>query len=304
MNVKIQKVSPPDPQPPRIWTSLDLINWTKSYFEKKGIEQPRLEAELLLSDVLGCPRIRLYADFEKPVSAEHLARFREFVKRRGETREPLQYIVGHTQFLELKIKVTPAALIPRPETEILAMWAVDRAKEFGDSARIIDLCAGTGCIALHVASKLSSAEIFATDLSQEALSLAKENAATLKLNDRITFLQGDLFEALASSKSKSNVIVSNPPYVDEAGKATLQPEVRDHEPGIALYAGDSGLAIIRRIVEQAPEHLASGGWLGIEFGIGQANRILEIAKTSAAFSEMKIEKDAAEIERFLFAKAL
>ncbi|HLX60968.1 MAG TPA: HemK/PrmC family methyltransferase [Planctomycetota bacterium] len=367
MNVKIQPASAASPTY-RIWTTLDLITWTRSYFEKKGIEHARLEAELLLAEVLGCARIRLYVDFEKPVGAEQLARFREYVKRRGETREPLQYILGHTQFLDLKIKVTPAALIPRPETEILAVWAVERALEMsaavsataclsrsagegnvaagtaasetpskttieeqpplvfrprtkvpkstGAGVSVLELCTGSGCIALYMASKLSEAHIVATDISKEALDLARENATALKLDARVEFLNGDLFGALSNAGGPPapqnagcppapqlfDLIVANPPYVDEASKPALQPEVRDFEPPAALYGGSDGTSIIRRILNESAAWLKPGGYLGLEFGAGQAERILQIAQATKLFIDLKIESDAAKLPRFLLAR--
>ena len=135
MQAGTRKPPSPEPPPPRVWTSLDLIKWTAGYFLKKGLASPRLEAELLLAEVLNCPRIKLYADFERPVPAEKLAKYREFVKRRGDLREPSQYILGYAQFIDLRLKVTPAVLIPRPETEILALWAVERLLTAGPQAR-------------------------------------------------------------------------------------------------------------------------------------------------------------------------
>ena len=297
----------PPPPSPRVWTTLDLINWTKGYFEKKGLDHPRLEAELLLCEALGCPRIRLYVDFEKPVSAENLTTFRDFVKRRGEKREPLQYIVGHTQFIDLKIKVTPAALIPRPETEILAVWAVDRLKSRTDVAvagRVLDLCTGTGCIALYAASKISDAQVLATDISAAALALASENAVALKLNTRVEFFEGDLFGALNETQRAEgfDVIATNPPYIDDTTRSTLQPEVRDYEPASALFAGEGGVAISRRIIETCSPWLKPGGWLGLEFGAGQQEIIREIAVGTGNFADIQIEKDGGRLPRFLYAR--
>ena len=363
MNVKTQPVDAPPASTPRIWTSLDLITWTKSYFEKKGIEHARLEAELLLAEVLGCARIRLYVDFEKAVGAEQLARFREYVKRRGETREPLQYILGHTQFLDLKINVTPAALIPRPETEILAVWAVERVLEMsvastlaareadsvsaandsekgqasglngagtpfylmprtkepkatGAGVNVLELCTGTGCIALYMASKLSEARIVATDISKEALELARENARALKLESRVEFLEGDLYGAVGclsgapdnaevgapETRPTFDLIVANPPYVDEASKAALQPEIRDFEPAAALYGGGDGTSIIKRILHESGAWLKPGGHIGLEFGAGQAEGVLQIARETELYSDLKIETDAAKLARFLLAR--
>jgi release factor glutamine methyltransferase len=304
MNGKIQKIPEPPPQQPRIWTSLDLIKWTTDFFKKKGIEAARLEAEILLSEVLGCPRIRLYVDFEKPVPQEKLAIFREFVKRRGETREPLQYIVGHTQFIDLKIKVSRATLIPRPETENLAVWAVERAKEIqGDSLRALDLCTGSGCLALYLASKEPRAQVVATDISAEALALAAENATALNLAERVAFKQGDLFAALgADLKNTIDLIVANPPYIDPASKATLPPEVRDHEPASALFADECGLAIARKILAEAGEWLKPGCWLGVEFGIGQAESLRKLAEDNSVLTDVSIKDDHNKIPRFVLAR--
>ena len=303
---RIQNVSPPPPPAPRVWTSLDLINWTKDYFQKKGVESPRLEAEMLLAAVLGCPRIRLYVDFEKPVAPEKLAQFKEFVKRRAEAREPFQYIIGHTDFIDLRLKVNKATLIPRPETEVLALWAVEKSKAVeGESVAVVDLCTGSGCLGLFVASKDPRAKVVATDLSADALALAKENAEALKLNERIAFCQGDLFAALpAELKGTFDVIVANPPYVDPADRDGLQPEVRDHEPAQALFAGDKGLELVKKILTGADEWLKPGGSLGIEFGFGQDALIREFASTIKTMDSLEIAVDGAKKNRFVHLKRL
>jgi len=304
MNSRIQKVPEPPPPQPRIWTSLDLIKWTTEFFNKKGVESPRLEAELLLADVLACPRIRLYVDFEKPVPLEKLAIFREFVKRRGETREPLQYILGHTQFINLKLKVSPAVLIPRPETEGLALWAAERAREMtGDAIHVLDLCTGSGCLALYLASKEPRAQVVATDISSEALAIAAENAKTLNLDTRTALKPGDLFDALsAGQKNSFDLIVANPPYIDPAAKPALQPEVRDHEPSQALFAEDGGLAVLRRIIAAAPEWLRPGGWLGLEFGIGQAEALRKMGEDTHGLEAIEIKDDSAKLPRYIIAQ--
>jgi release factor glutamine methyltransferase len=301
---RIQNVPSPQAPQPRVWTSLELINWTRAYFEKKGLESPRLEAELLLSAVLECPRIRLYVDFEKPVPPDKLAVFREYVKRRAETREPVQYILGQTDFIDLKIKVNRATLIPRPETELLALWAVAKAKAVeGESVSVVDLCTGTGCVALYIAHKDPRAKIVATDISLEALALAKTNADALKLESRMTFCSGNLFEALPLElRGKIDLLVANPPYVDPADRATLQPEVRDHEPATALFAGEKGLEIIQKIIAGAPDWLKPGGWLGLEFGFGQDAAIREYASAIKTMESLEIGLDAAKKNRFLYAK--
>lgn len=303
--MKIQNVPPPAPQPQRVWTSLDLINWTKDFFQKKGIESPRLEAELLLSEVLDVPRIKLYVDFEKAVPQEQLAKFREFVKRRADTRAPLQYILGWSQFIDLKLKVTPAVLIPRPETETIAVWAVTKLKDAsGESLRVLDLCTGTGCLALYIASKEPRATVVATDISPEALAIAAENAkALLPDATRVEFKPGDLFAAVpADSRGTFDLIVANPPYIDPATKPTLQPEVRDHEPALALFADENGLAVTRRIVTGAAEWLKSGAWLAVELGAGQSDAAKKIAEESGGFSQIEILPDNNRLPRFLLCK--
>lgn len=304
MNSKLQKIEPPPPPQPRVWTTLDLIKWTTDFFIKKGIESARLEAELLLAEVLECPRIQLYVNFEKPVSAERLAKYRDFVKRRAETREPLQYILGNTQFIDLKVRVSKGVLIPRPETELLALWAVERLKaSSGDALRALDLCTGSGCLALFMASKEPRAKITATDLSPAALAIARQNAETLKLIERIEFSESDLFSTLSADlRGALDLIVSNPPYIDPAQKPTLQPEVRDHEPEMALFAEEKGLAILRRIITDAGEWLKTGGWLGLEFGFGQHDAVREIAEKTGVFEAVVIVPDSNKTPRFLQAQ--
>ncbi|HEY3321770.1 MAG TPA: peptide chain release factor N(5)-glutamine methyltransferase [Planctomycetota bacterium] len=303
MNSKIQPVQPPAPPQPRIWTSLDLIKWTTEFFGKKGIDSPRLEAELLLAEVLECPRIRLYVDFEKPVAAEKLAKFREFVKRRGETREPQQYIVGHGQFHDLKLKLSPAVLIPRPETELLGQWALEKLKALpGEALRALDLCTGSGCIALYLAAKDPRAKVDATDISPEALAIAAENARALKVDERVAFHPGDLFAALPAEMAGSfDLLVSNPPYIDPALKDTLQPEVREHEPAQALFAPDAGTAVLRRIIDSGAQWLKPGGWIALEFGQGQASVLEGLAK-AANWQNIDVRHDDAKLPRFLVAQ--
>jgi release factor glutamine methyltransferase len=341
---KIQKVPPPNPPAPRVWTSLDLINWTKDYFAKKEIPSPRLEAELLLSEALGCPRIKLYVDFEKAVAPEQLAKFREWVKRRAESREPAQYIVGHSQFIDLKLKVNKSVLIPRPETEVLAVWALDRAREAlppipasvpakqdppveglaktevaapapviptpsdvveppAVQLSVLDLCTGSGCVGLYLASKEQRLRVDATDISADALAVAAENVQSLKLENRVTLHRGDLFAALpVKNRGSYDLIVANPPYIDPAAKATLQPEVRDHEPAQALFADDAGLAVIQRLITCASEWLKPGGWLGLEFGMGQADAAKTLAESTNAYGLVEIVPDGNRIPRFLISR--
>jgi release factor glutamine methyltransferase len=306
------------PPAARVWTTLDLINWTKGFFERKGVPAPRLEAELLLAEALGCDRVRLYLDFEKPVPDGPLAKFRDWVKRRGEDREPLAYLVGHAQFLELKLRVTPAVLIPRPETEELAVWARGILGKMGtdtildgqngvcphlpETLRALDLGTGSGCLALALAAHEPRVRVTAVDISAEALGVARGNAAALELAERVTFLEGDLFAPLPpGERGTYQLVVANPPYVDPAAAETLMPEVRAHEPRVALYAGEQGLAILRRIAAEAGEWLAPGGRLGLEIGPPVAAAVRGLLAASGSFEQIEIRQDARKCDRLALA---
>jgi len=287
----------------RLWTTLDLIRWTKDFFERKGLPSPRLEAELLLAEVLGCERIRLYVDFQKPVGAEALARFREWVRRRGEGREPFQYIAGRAQFLDLKLRVTPAVLIPRPETEELAQWAIAAAREIpGETLHALDLCTGSGCLALALAAHEPRARVTAADCSAAALAIARENAAAVGLSERVTLIEGDLFAPLPETgRGAFDLLIANPPYVAPELKDTLAPEVRDHEPPEALFAGEGGLSVLRRIGSAAGEWLKPGGRLGLEISPEQSGPVRELLEAAGAFRDITIRADARKCDRFALA---
>ncbi|MBM2838015.1 MAG: N5-glutamine S-adenosyl-L-methionine-dependent methyltransferase, partial [Deltaproteobacteria bacterium] len=248
------------------WTVLKIIQWTTEYLKGKGIDNPRLDSEVLLAHLLKLDRVGLYLNFDRPLSKDELSSFREIVKRRG-SREPLQYITGHQEFWSLDFKVTPDALIPRPETEILVEEALKavRGSEFRvessgpinskpktqNSKLILDLCTGSGCIAISLAHELKDAVVHAIDASEAALSIARENAEKNGVRDRVIFLQGDLYEALTSHVSRLtsyDIIVSNPPYINNIDIPNIQPEVRDYEPRMAVDGGTEGLDFYKRIV--------------------------------------------------------
>jgi release factor glutamine methyltransferase len=271
------------------WTSLKLIQWTAGHFEKKGIPNPRLDAELLLAHVLKCKRIDLYVGHEAAVSDKDLAKYRELIERRAK-REPLQYILGATEFWGLKFKVTPDVLIPRPETELL----VEEALKNKDVISILDIGTGTGCIAIALAKNLPEAKVTATDLSKEALAVAKENAEANGVADRIEFVASDIAPWLffETQDRKFDLIVSNPPYIRSLELDLLQPEVGQFEPRGALNGGDDGLETIKKILKEAPDFLKQGGRLLMEVGEGQAASLQrEIA--------CEIRKDYGGIERII-----
>lgn len=304
---------------PRVWTPLDLIQWTAKFFEKKGVDAPRLQAELLLAEALGWTRVQIYTRFEEPVPEGPLARFRDFVARRGDKREPLQYILGHTDFVGLEIRVTPAVLIPRPETEELAVAAAAflAARGPGEGAgagegegetasprgtQALDLGTGSGCLALALAKKCPAARVTAVDCSDEALAVARENAAALELAERVEFLGGDLFAPLNDAlRGGFDCIVSNPPYIDPALRETLQPEVRDFEPAGALFCDEQGYAAVRRIIEGAADWLAPGGGLFVELSPEQAERARGGIEATGAFASSETRKDARGLLRFVHA---
>lgn len=302
------------------WTVLKIIQWTTEYLKGKGVENPRLDSEVLLSNLLNLDRVGLYLNFDRPLTREELASFREMVKRRG-AREPLQYITGCQEFWSLDFKVTPDVLIPRSETEMLveeALKAVRREplavsgekpdiRLTAHSSRltILDLCTGSGCIAISLAKELKDAVVYAIDDSEAALTIATENAKRHGVQDRVFFLHGDLYGALTSHVSRPTsfaLIVSNPPYIKSGDIPNIQPEVRDYEPRIAVDGGPDGLDFYRRIVAGASDYLSPEGWLMLEIGEGQASAVSEMIGKTGFFDPISAVKDLAGIERVVKAE--
>lgn len=252
-----------------IWTLLRLLRWTTDYFTEKGIDNPRLDAELLLAHVLQLDRVGLYLNFERPLNAEELNVIRPLVRRRGQ-REPLQYLLGTTGFWSLEFEVTPAVLIPRADTEILVEEAIKHAAESG---ALLDVGTGSGAIAVSLASELSGWQVSALDISTEALAVAQRNAEKNGVGERVQFLHGDLAEL---PQEKYDLIVSNPPYIAQAEWDELMPEVRCFEPQNALLAADSGLDCYQKLAAQAVSRLIPGGWLLVEIGYQQAEAVQQL----------------------------
>ncbi len=276
------------------WNTLKLIRWTTEYFEKKEIPNPRLDAELLLSHVLDWKRIDLYVKHETTISQKNLDAFRAFVERRAK-REPLQYILGGTEFWGLKLKVTPDVLIPRPETETLVEEALKVAQGV-ESPQILDIGTGSGAIAITLAKNLPTAKMIATDISPEALDVARENAAAHGVSDRIEFILSDIapwktFEAQAKT---FDLIVSNPPYIAVQDIEALQPEVSLHEPRLALDGGKAGFELPEKILKEAGPFLKPGGVLLMEIGEGQAETLRPLITEA--------RRDLQGVERFVVLK--
>jgi release factor glutamine methyltransferase len=278
-----------------VWTPLKLINWTKDYFQRKGIEDARLEAELLLAHALGWKRIDLYSRFETPVPPEKLAAFREMVKRRA-SREPAQYIMGTVEFCGLAFRTDRRALIPRPETEIIIDLLAGLARP-DEGPLIADIGTGSGCLAVTAAVRFPKAEVVACDVSEEALALAGENARLHGVFERVKFLRGDFAEALAQFAGRVDVAMANPPYVSEADLAGLAPELREHEPRVALISGPAGTELQARILDFAPALLKPLGHLVMEIGAGQAARVRKMAQQAGGLELLRFERDHAGIER-------
>lgn len=291
-------VEPPGPAEP--WTVLRLLRWSGGYLEDRGVEGGRLEAEHLLAEALDTERLRLYLEFDRPLTPEELDAYRPLLLRRAR-REPLQHVVGYTRFREVELRTDARAMIPRPETEILVgavlEWVERREME---EVAGVDVGTGTGAIALSLLREGPFRRIVATDRSEEALSLARENAERLGATDQVAFRRGDLFGALGEAE-RFDVVVSNPPYVARGDAADLEPEVREWEPEDALFAGPEGTEVVAALVSGAPSHLRPGGLLALEIGAEQGERARELVRGRGAYEEPEIRRDLAGRERILLA---
>ena len=286
-------------------TVLEAIRRSTEFLAKKGVDSPRLQTELLLAHLLKQPRMRLYLEFERVLTPAEVDGIRGLIKRRGQ-REPLQHIVGSSSFCGLEIAVSRDVLIPRPETELLAERGWTFLNQLSTinppPSTALDFGTGSGCLAIALACKCPAAEVYAVDISSEALALARQNAARHGVAERIRFLQGDGFAA-APEGARFDLIISNPPYIPSGQVASLQPEVRDHDPRRALDGGADGLDYVRRLAAEAPRFLKPLGRLMLEFGDGQAEPLRQ------AFQEQKwiveaIEEDYNRQPRIMVARRL
>jgi release factor glutamine methyltransferase len=280
---------------------LDLLKYAKEHLAKTGIENPAREGETILSHCLNTDRAVLYRD-NPDIPESRLTALYELLKRRAQ-REPLQYILGYDEFYNLKIKVGPGVLIPRPETELLVEEAVAILTKSGIQTaelRILDLCTGSGCIALALAAAFPKAQVYGTDISTVALHYAKENAEFNKIHN-INFIIGNLFEPLGSTLL-FDLIISNPPYIKQGDLVHLQPEITGWEPVEALDGGEDGLDYYRFIIAGAGHHLHENGFLMLELGIDQSDPVKQMAEHEG-FREIILKKDFAGIDRILLAKS-
>ena len=280
----------------QVWTIQRLLAWTAEFFRERGIDSPRLDAEVLLASVLGRDRMYLYVHFDEPLESAELTQFRAYVKERG-AHAPLAYVLGRREFMGLEFRVTRDTLIPRPDTEVLVQCAVDflRAHSGADERCIADIGTGTGAIALSVLHHTERTQADAVDISPAAAEIARENAEHLGLSDRIAVHTGDLLAPLAGRTY--DMILSNPPYIPTADIAELMPEVRSYEPHLALDGGADGLAFYRRIMEEAPFMLKDGGAVAVEVGIGEAEDVAALALAHPHIVRTETLKDLGGIER-------
>jgi release factor glutamine methyltransferase len=280
--------------PSTTWTILQVLRWTTTRFQERGLATPRLDAELLAAHAFGLPRVQLYAQFDRPLEGAELAAFRELVRRR-QGGEPVAYITGRKEFWSLELAVDPRVLIPRPDTETAVEEALARLPE--DAAgRVADVGTGSGAIALALGRARPGAALFATDLSPEALAVAGANAARLGI--AITFLQGDLLEPLRPH-APFDLIAANLPYVRSGDIAGLAPEVQC-EPRLALDGGADGLGLVRALVVAAPALLAPGGALVLEIGAGQAEATAALC-AAAGLADVRTRRDLGDVERVVSA---
>ena len=277
---------------PQQWTIGSLVKWATDDFRTRGIENPRLDAELIVAHVLGIDRTRVIIESLRPLEGAELARLRELVKRRR-SHEPIAYLRGTREFYGLSFKVDSRVLIPRPDTEALVETALARSAQVSLSMRLLDLCTGSGCVAIAIARQRPTSKVTASDISVDALNVARENAYRLGAYN-VAFVESDLFARVPSQRF--DVITANPPYIASAEIPELMADVRDFEPRLALDGGADGLDLVRRILDGAPERLEKDGVLAMEIGAGEAPATAALFE-ERGWREIEIARDYAKIER-------
>ncbi len=278
---------------PQAWTIEAVLRWATDDFRARGIESPRLDAELLLTRALSLTRIQLIVDGKRPLDVAELTRVRELVKRRR-AREPIAYILGEREFYGRAFRVDARVLVPRPDTEALVDVALERTRAVSLSMRALDVCTGSGCVAVTLARERPTSTVFGADVSEAALAVAIGNALRLGAYN-VAWRRGDLFAAVEATQP-FDLITANPPYIADGEIASLPPDVRDYEPRLALDGGQAGLAVLGRVVAEAPTRLAPGGVLATEVGAGQAAAVVELFGR-AGFVDVDVRRDYGRIER-------
>jgi release factor glutamine methyltransferase len=282
-----------------VWTVRRLIGWTTQHFEKSSVDAPRLTAEILLGYSLKMDRVTLYTQLDRPLNGGELSSYRELIQQRAKG-EPTQYLTGFKEFYGRRFQVDRRVLIPRSETELLVEAVLTKLPNDAPS-RVLDVCTGSGCIAITIAAERPLSSVWATDISPGACEVARQNAESLKLGGRVTIIEGDLLQPVPTD-ARFDVIVSNPPYVRAGDIPTLQREVQ-REPVLALNGGDDGFALIGKIADTAQAALKPGGLLAMEIGDDQGGAVKEIL-TRAGYRDVRIEKDLARLDRLALALAI
>ena len=278
-------------------TVLEVIKLSTEYLQKKGVESPRVNAEILLAEILKCKRLDLYLAFDKPLAEKELSDYREAIRKRG-LRIPLQYIVGSVEFYGLKLLVNENVLIPRPETELLVENIINESNK-SLNIKVLDIGVGSGNISLSILKNISNANVVAIDISELALQVAKKNAELNLLQDRIEFKICDIMNDSLNELGKFDVIVSNPPYVSETDYDTLEPELKMFEPKIALTDNSNGISFYKKIIEVSDKILTKPGKLFFELGMGQSMKVKTLFEQKG-FSNINISKDYSGTDRIIF----
>ena len=283
----------------QVWTIGDTLAWCREYLVHHDDENPKLSAEWLLAGATGLSRIELYMHFDRPLSMEERDVLRETLKRRG-AGEPLQYISGEVAFRHIVVKTSRGVLIPRPDTEVLVQTVVHEL-DSGADCRVLDLCAGSGCIGLAVASQVLRSRVLLGEWDEEALKVCRQNIRRNQLSARVTSLRMDAREKPSRQLGEFDCIVSNPPYIPTADIEALDPSVRDHEPHLALDGGADGLDFYRVIADKWRDALLPNGLMAFEVGIGQADEVLRIMRANG-FGDIQIVKDLHGIPRVVYGR--
>ncbi|MEW6658913.1 MAG: peptide chain release factor N(5)-glutamine methyltransferase [Thermodesulfobacteriota bacterium] len=285
------------------WTILEILRWTTGHFRDKGVSEPRTSAEVLLAHALGVSRLDLYLRHDQPLAPEELARFKVFVLRRR-AGEPVAYITGHKEFWSLDFKVTPAVLIPRPETEILVDAVLEVLKQQTENRKpktenlCLEVGVGSGAVIVALARELPQVRWVGVDISAPALAVARENAARHGVADRISFLRSDLLAAFQPAP-RFHLLVANLPYVPRPVWEQLPKDIKEFEPQAALLGGDDGMDLIRPLVQAAPVFLQPGGWLALEVAAGMAPKVVELLEISGEFEQMEKIPDYQGMQRVI-----
>ena len=287
------------------WTVRRLLEWTTGFFTRKDVHTPRLSAERLLAHVLGYPRIRLYTEYDRPLSDNELTTYRTLVQRAAE-QEPIEYLAGTAHFFNLEFEVNRDVLIPRPDTETLVENVLQLSRNTAgmESPRVLDLCTGSGCIAAAIGHHLKNAVVIAIDISEKAVAAARRNVERLGLAGRVTVEAGDLYQPLAGTVDAQpfQLIVANPPYIATTLIESLDRSVKDYEPLQALDGGLDGLSLHRRILDGAADRLVSGGRVYLEIAFDQGPLAIEMAGGYADFEDVRVLKDHGGNDRVLTAR--